>query len=259
MVHRLQWESKSRRRFSKRRLQMVAAAIVLLGGAGYGLWQLSRAPCFQLAGPIVCRVDTDERIVALTFDDGPTPMGVAFLLPLLAKEEVRATFFLIGRELEASPELGRRLIEAGHEVGNHSYTHQRMVLVSKAFVRDELERTDALLQTAGATGTIVFRPPFLKKLLALPQVLEETGRVTVTADVMPEGEGRTRPDAATIVSRVKAAVRPGSIVLLHPMYPSGAASREAAAGVIQALKADGYRFVTVSELLAAGRGQRTND
>ena len=70
--------------FSKRLLQIGAAALVLLGDAGYGLWQLSRAPCFQLAGPIVCRVDTDERIVALTFDDGPTRMGVDFLLPLLA-------------------------------------------------------------------------------------------------------------------------------------------------------------------------------
>lgn len=128
-----------------------------------------------------------------------------------------------------------------------------MVLVSKAFVRDELDRTDALIRAAGATSPILFRPPFFKKLLGLPQVLKETGRLTVTADVMPEGESGERPDFASIVARVMAEVRPGSIILLHPMYESRATTREAVLGVIRALKAKGYRFVTISELLAAGR------
>jgi peptidoglycan/xylan/chitin deacetylase (PgdA/CDA1 family) len=251
------------RRFPFRRAARIGGLLVLLlAGTAYGLWTLSRARCFQVAGPIVCRVDTTERVVALTFDDGPTPAGVDFLLPVLAEAAVPATFFLIGRELEHAPALGRRLVEAGHQIANHSYSHRRMLLVSADFVRDELDRTDALLRAAGATGPIPFRPPYMKKLITLPRVLAETGRVTVTADVEPEGQdeavdeavGGTAADPAAIVAHVRANVRPGSIILLHPMYLSGEVTRQAVAGVIQALKADGYRFVTIAELLASRSG-----
>jgi peptidoglycan/xylan/chitin deacetylase (PgdA/CDA1 family) len=189
--------------------------------------------------------------VALTFDDGPTPKTVQVLLPLLGERGIHATFYLIGAELERNPEAGRALVEAGHELGNHSYTHQRMVFKGAAFVERELARTDALIRQTGYTGSIHFRPPYGKKLFTLPLVLRSAGRKTITWDIEPDSDPKIARDKNAIVATTVSAVRPGSIILLHTMYRSGAPSLAAVPEIIDQLQRKGYRFVTVSELIAA--------
>ena len=221
-------------------------ALILLG---YGAWSIAGARSFQLFGTLVERVETSSRVVALTFDDGPAPDASDSILSVLERQGVRATFFFIGQDLAANPELGRRFVAAGHELGNHSATHQRMLLRPRSFIRSEIEATDSLIRAAGHRGPIHFRPPYGKKLIGLPWYLARTGRTTVMWDVEPDSYAEVASSAARIVSHVLEEVRPGSIILLHVMYPSRRESLRAVEGVITGLRERGYRFVTVSELL----------
>ncbi len=234
--------------------KIYAAAVLLLvclGGAA-ALFRVSKSRTFQFFGRIVPRVETSQKVVALTFDDGPTPDKTAEVLRVLRERNVRATFFVTGGELERNMEAGRAIVSAGHELGNHSYSHERMILVTPSYVRREVERTDELIRAAGYTGEITFRPSYGKKLFALPLYLSRHGRVTVTWDVEPDSELGTDADAATLTRYVLGRTRPGSVILLHVMYPSRAETLKAVPLIIEGLEREGYRFVTVSELLAAG-------
>ncbi|MEZ4701990.1 MAG: polysaccharide deacetylase family protein [Rhodothermales bacterium] len=224
--------------------------LVLLAVAVIG-WRISRSRSFQFFGGLVTRVDTAEPVVALTFDDGPTALGVDFILPLLDSLDVRATFFLTGREIAESPELAPRLIAAGHAIGNHSYTHSQMVLKSLSFVRDEIEQTDALIRQAGWTGDIPFRPPYGKRLLVLPYYLDATGRKTLLWDVEPESNQGPEPDPVAMATDAIEYARPGSIIIMHIMYESRRTSREAIPLIVDGLRDRGFRFVTVQELMQA--------
>ena len=121
--------------------------------------------------------------------------------------------------------------------------------MTPSWVADEVEATDALIRASGYTGDIHFRPPNGKKLFALPHYLDEHHRTTITWDVEPDSA--SSPDAATVVRTTVDQVRPGSIVLLHAMYPAREQTRQAIGPVVDGLKQRGYRFVTVSQLLAA--------
>lgn len=233
-----------------RKKLLIAAPFILLAGAVV-LWQVINSRSFQFFGRIVPRVETAEKVVALTFDDGPTRAGTDEVLEALREAGVRATFFVTGAELERNMEEGRKIVAAGHELGNHSYSHARMVLVTPSFVRQEVEKTDRLIREAGHLGEINFRPPFGKKLLALPYYLSANGRTTVMWDVEPDSEPDTAGDPGRIIEEARAGARPGSIILLHAMYPSRQPSLKAVRGIVESLEREGYRFVTVSELLAA--------
>ena len=238
---------------ARRRLGMAgrAAALGLLIAPAmlFGTWKLSNARTFQLFGGIVDRVDTAAPLVALTFDDGPTAQFTAKVLEVLRQRQVKATFFVIGEALERNAELGRQIVAGGHELGNHTYSHTRLILQPLSFIRREIDRTDQLIRQAGYGGKIPFRPPNGKKLILLPYYLSSTGRQTITWTVAPE----SAPDQADlIVARVLEQAQPGSIILLHVMYASRAESRAALPGIIDALQAKGFCFVTLSELLAAG-------
>ncbi len=223
-------------------------ALVLLLGLGVVSYRMKNSTTFQVAGELVPRVDTGEKAVALTFDDGPTPADADAVLGALAERGVRATFFVNGKPLSEAPDVGRRLVEAGHELGNHTWTHRRMVLVTPAIVADEVEPTDDAIRSSGYEGEITFRPPYGDKLLTLPLYLANHDRTTVTWDVSPERwDAEQTPDE--IVDGAVSETRPGSIILLHPW--NGRTSVQQAIGpVIDDLTAQGYRFVTVSELLA---------
>lgn len=124
-----------------------------------------------------------------------------------------------------------------------------MVLMTPQAVRDEIERTDAAIRAAGHEGEIHFRPPYGKKLLVLPWYLWRTGRTSVTWDIAPDSDDPSAT-AAAIAERAVTAARPGSIILLHLMYKSRAASREALPAIIRGLRAKGLEPVPLSQLLA---------
>lgn len=233
-----------------RRLRIVitgAAAVLLVIATVFGLYTLSNSRTYQLFGDLVHRVETDDKLVALTLDDGPSDRTPE-VLRVLAEAGVPATFYVTGAELAARPEMGRAIVVAGHELGNHTYTHRRMVLVGGDTVREEIESTDAQIRAAGFDGDITFRPPYGKKLVALPRYLDAHDRTTVMWDVEPDS---VAADATTMVDTALAQTRPGSIILLHVMYPARQSSLDAIPGIVAGLQAEGFRFVTVSELLGS--------
>ena len=233
---------------SKSHITKIALFCSLLAALVLLTWLYSNSKSHQAFGKAVPRVDITEHVVALTFDDGPT-WRVAALLDVLRSRDTKATFFVVGTALEKHPALARRIVIEGHELGNHSYSHQRMTFKSRTFIAEEIERTDRLIRDAGYAGDIQFRPPYGKKLLMLPYYLADQGRASIMWDIAPDSDATLAKDADKIAAAVLARVRPGSIVLLHPMYEAGKPSVAAVVKIIDGLRQQGYEFVTVSDLL----------
>ncbi|MBD9387224.1 polysaccharide deacetylase family protein [Agrobacterium sp. AGB01] len=234
-----------------RRLFTVGLVVLGLGGGLFGLYTLGNSRTTQLFGEIFARVETSKPLVALTFDDGPTVRFTQDVLDLLKEHDVPATFFLTGREMQENPAQARSIVEAGHQVGNHSYTHSRMLLTGPATVADEIERTDAAIRDAGYQGEIDFRPPYGKKLVTLPWYLSQNNRKTITWDIEPESYPDIAGNADAMATHVLEKAQNGSIILLHVMYRSGEASRAAVPKIVEGLRQRGFEFVTVSQLLAS--------
>lgn len=222
---------------------------VVFGGL-VAAWRLSGSRSTQLFGELVTSVPVADSVVALTFDDGPIPHYTDTVLAVLRQENVRATFFVTGNSVARNPDLARRILADGHELGNHSYWHRRMVLMSPSTVREEVESTDSLIRAAGVTGPIHFRPPYGKRLVLLPWYLSRTKRATVLWSLEPDSWFRMHTDMVRYVSDN---VQPGAIILLHVEIPSRTEERAALPLMIRDLKQRGYRFATVSELRALGR------
>ncbi|HTU11410.1 MAG TPA: polysaccharide deacetylase family protein [Allosphingosinicella sp.] len=222
------------------------AILALLAGIVLTLHQISRARCFSVVGEAICRVETDAPLVALTFDDGPTEEGVAIAIAALREHGATATFFLIGEEAARRAPLVRRLLAEGHEVGNHSQTHQRMIFHLPAFYEREVMEADAALRAAGVTRLDLFRPPYGRKLIGLPNALARHGYRMIMWDVEdPTGAATPQAYADAVVRQA----RPGSIILMHIMYRSNRIARESLPLVLRGLRSRGFLVVTVGELL----------
>ena len=228
-------------------MKKLLVAVVLLFAVLWGIRTLGRSRTFQLFGEIVPRVETDRKVVALTFDDGPQSDTIDGILASL--EDTKATFFVCGAQIREHPAAAAKLVAAGHELGNHSWSHQRMWFKSPSFMREEFEKTDVVIRAAGHQGPIHVRAPYCKKLVALPWYFAKNNRIHITFDVEPESDPGIDRDTNAIVTHVVSNVRPGSIVLLHPWYKGRERSRAAVPAIIKSLKDRGYEFVTVNELL----------
>ena len=247
-------DERSRRAVGRRILRALLqalGAIAILIAVLAGTRKLARSRTTQLFGEIVARVETGDPIVALSFDDGPVDGLADTLIRILGDRGVHATFFVIGAGMTEAPEAARRLVAAGHELGNHTYDHKRMVLESPGFVRDQIERTDSLIRLAGHQGPIHFRPPYGYKLAVLPWYLRSHDRTTVTWDVEPDSYPEVAATAEGIVAHVLERVRPGSIIILHPWYRSRRTSLAAVGPLVDSLQARGFRVTTVGDLLGS--------
>lgn len=239
---------------ARRRVRRVAlwgaAGLLFCGALGYGLLQLSRSRSFQFFGGIINHVDTREKRVALTFDDGPEPGRTEELLSVLRRHDARATFFLIGADIERRPELARSIVAAGHQIGNHSFSHQRMIGKSAEFIRTEVERTSRAIRAIGYDGPMTFRPPYGKKLVGLPYYLRSQGIPTILWDIEPDSYSDVAASPERIVAHVIDRVQPGSIILLHAN--NRRPSLDAVEPLLRWLGQQGFRSVTLAELLRSG-------
>lgn len=213
--------------------------------ASVGLYLLMNARCYQLIGKLVCHGANDHKRIALTFDDAPSERTSD---AVLAEKNVKASFFMIGENMARHPQAAQRIAAAGHELGNHSYSHRRFLLRSQAYIAREIEDTNALIRAAGYHGPIHFRPPYGKKLLGLPWYLARHNITTVMWDSEPARH--QPPTAEAITAAALAQAHNGAIILLHPFCPDACrAEREALPHIIDGLRAQGYTLTTVSELL----------
>ena len=183
-------------------------------------------------------IDPERKAIALTFDDGPSAATTGRLLDILAEKGVRATFFVLGSRAEQNPDLLRRQV-AEHEVGSHTMGHVDMTKMSTEAVRADTEQMRGIIEAAGGKLELV-RPPYGSVGVA---AREGTGTPLMLWTVDPE-DWRVR-DAAMVRQRVVGAAFDGAIILMHDIYDS---TVEAVGGIIDDLRAQGYEFLTVSEL-----------
>ncbi|URT68746.1 polysaccharide deacetylase family protein [Cytobacillus firmus] len=231
-----------------KKLLKIILWIILLLGIAFLLFEVSKSRNFQFFGGLVNKAETEDKVAAMTFDDGPG-VNTDEILTILREEDVKATFYLTGKEIEQHMEDAKKIVGEGHEIGNHSYSHSRMVLKSPTFIKEEIEKTDDLIRQTGYEGEIHFRPPYGKKLFLLPYYLSKQERKTVLWNIEPESFPDIEGDADKITEYVAENIEPGSIILLHVMYESREESLKSVKKIIASLKEQGYQMTTVSDLL----------
>ncbi len=232
-----------------KRIAILGAVLAALAYLGLEALRLSNSRSRQLVGELVTRVETVDSVVALTFDDGPIPVYTDSVLTVLSDLGVPATFFMVGKGMRDHPAIARRVLAAGHEIGNHSYTHRRLMLMSPGAIRREIEDTDALIRNSGFEGEIYVRPPYGKRLLGLPLFLQKHDRPVLLWSLEPD---TYHQDANGVVDFVSERAHPGAIILLHVEIPSRVENRRALPRIVEELRAKGYRFVTLSDLMSRG-------
>ena len=205
------------------------------------------AAIYRKSGRVYSRVSSvgpGGRRVALTFDDGPR-IGSERLLELLREKQVKATFFVVGKQAEAHPDLLRMMADDGHDIQNHTYGHRALDLVPEAEILQEIFRTCAVVRSLTGRSPGLLRPPGGREGKKLPEVLRRFGMSSVFWTVNCVGaEGTTREQ---LVSRALSSVEPGAIILMHNYE---AVTLLALPEIIDRLRAGGYEFVTVSEALS---------
>ena len=154
--------------------------------------------------------------LALTFDDGPTPGVTERVLEELKKRNMHATFFLIGAKVDARPDLARRLVEEGHDVANHSYTHPRLAGMGDAAVDQQIGRTQEAITRATGVTPVWFRPPYGAFRREQGPLASKYGLGVAYWSVDPKDWAQ--PGSSAITQRVLSASQPGSIILLHDLH-----------------------------------------
>lgn len=216
-----------------------------------GVWGMFGASS-PLFGGVVDGSRIRRQVVALTFDDGPSPDTTPKILDTLKADGARATFFVLGKHAELYPELVERIVREGHELGNHGYDHGILAFAGPAQVHRQLHRTERLLKLSGAPPVRVFRAPHGFRS---PFVSRTAGRLGYATCAWSAGVFDTaKPGVDVIVKRSVKALKPGAILLLHDADGWGNDDRsqtaEALPAILEAARAESYEFMTMSEIAA---------
>lgn len=192
------------------------------------------------------RVRTSRKVLAITFDDGPHPENTPRLLDMLKERKIKATFFVVGNMVKYNPQLLKRMVDEGHEIGNHTVTHGTLSRMSDESLLAELKKAHEQIVEASGVEPLTMRPPggaIKKDQKAL--VLEELGYPTILWSVDPEDW--KRPGPAVVTSRLVNGASPGGILLVHDLHKP---TVDAMPDTLDQLLAMGYEFATISELIA---------
>jgi peptidoglycan/xylan/chitin deacetylase (PgdA/CDA1 family) len=224
------------------------ALAFFLTALGFLVWYVVAAPGSQVLGRSLVCGPPDSNKIALTFDDGPGKATPA-VLDLLKQANIRATFFLCGQNVERYPELARRIAEEGHEIGNHTYSHPRLLGRTPGKIAYEIESAQTIIAHHTGHKPTLFRPPYGLRWFGLFSILKRNGLTSVMWSV---NSLDWKLSVDQIVARVLGGIRPGAIVLFHDgVPPRKSADREA---MVEALRVilhailGRFRCVPVSEL-----------
>jgi peptidoglycan/xylan/chitin deacetylase (PgdA/CDA1 family) len=185
------------------------------------------------------RVNTTERTLYLTFDDGPVPGPTEFVLDLLNKERVKATFFCIGHNIERHPAIFQRILSEGHAIGNHTYDHVNGWKLSTSDYDGEVSRCSALLEASGYTGRQLFRPPYGK--ITPGNIRSMSAYKIVMWDVLTYDFDQQVTPERCLAGALKS-VRPGSIIVFHDSHKAGRNMMYALPRFLDECRRRGYDF-----------------
>ncbi len=219
----------------------------------------SMAPTGQWYGQTFIGLARGSKQVAFTYDDGPNDPHTLRLMEVLARHEVRATFFLIGKYVRQRPDIAREIAKAGHVIGNHTFTHPLLIFKSAPEIRRELTECRSALQDAIGGHSNLFRPPFGGRRPEVLRIARELGLEPVMWNVT--GYDWNAPPAAVIERKVTRQMRGGDVILLHDgghkqMGADRAQTVLATDLLIARYKSEGKEFVAVADMLVKTGGGR---
>ena len=223
---------------------VAVAGLAVAGLAAHGTWHRNS----WVFGPALNRLPGTSTLASITFDDGPNPQATPIILDALKREQVPATFFVLGRHADRWPELVKRIADEGHQLGNHGYWHRKLHRRSPGYVRDDLTRGADAIERASGVRPRHFRAPHGFRSPWVTPIARSLGERTVGWSLGVWDSARPGPDE--IVRRVLDGMRAGSILLLHDGdgYDEDGdrmQTAEALPRIIDGLRARGFRFVTL--------------
>ena len=228
-------------------IMIIEKKLVFFTALGFAFWVICMKPENYLIDIqlVISEVPTTQKVISLTFDDGPHDKTTPDILAVLKSKNVKATFFIVGERTGKRPELVKQIALDGHEIGNHSYSHPNLTRLTAGKINEELAKSEELLHNI-TPHPFLFRPPGGQYNNTVMQIAKEKGYLIILWSVDPEDW--THRSAGKITDVVLKNIKPGGIILLHDgIYPSS--TPEALGYIIDSLKDRGYEFVTVSSLL----------
>jgi peptidoglycan-N-acetylglucosamine deacetylase len=194
---------------------------------------------------------SDQKLVTLTFDDGPWPKTTEEILDTLKKENVKATFYMIGQPLKSFPEIGKKVVAGGHEIANHT-VHHWYHKMGDVVAKREIDDTNTIIKDYLNVKTNFFRPPGGVLNNGLADYAHKLNDAVFMWSVDSGDSQPRRPSVEKIVSNVMSQVKPGGIILMHDGGGNHENTAKAVPILIAKLRAEGYKMVTTTELLEAG-------
>ena len=206
---------------------------------------------FLVSNRVFWQVNTRKKVISITFDDGPHPIFTSQILAILETHGVHATFFLIGSNVASHPEITKQIVIAGHQIGNHTFTHPALNKLKDPEIQSEISKThDAIYTVCGVTTSLI-RPPyglFNKRIL---DIFESTNHKTIIGNVYPRDT--TLPGIEKIAARVMKRIHNGSVIILHDGITVEGMDRlqtvESLKKLIPTLRERGFQFVSLPELM----------
>lgn len=197
----------------------------------------------------ICEVLTSQKMIALTFDDGPDRIYTPKILDILKKNNVNATFFVIGNQLAKYPALGRSIVRNGNEIANHTYSHIQLNKASNAKISKEVEEAHNLILETTKKKSTLFRPPWGFYNKSVFDLIKIKGYKMVLWSWRSDAKDWSRPGTKYIINKVLKSARNGNIVMFHDGGGNRNQTVKALQPVLDGLKKQGFMIVTVSELL----------
>ncbi|MFZ0502093.1 MAG: polysaccharide deacetylase family protein [Chthoniobacterales bacterium] len=206
------------------------------------------APAAEVKPATWFSVHVDGPYIAMTFDDGPSAETTPRLLDILKQRNLKVTFFEIGQNAERNPAIVKRILAEGHEIGNHSWTHPQLSKLSDERVTEEITKTQDAIKNASGSGytPTLLRPPYGAITARQKEWIEKQFGLSIIMWSVDPFDWK-RPGESVIEQRILAGARPGAIILSHDIHKQ---TVDAMPATLDALIAKGFKFVTVSQLIA---------
>jgi peptidoglycan-N-acetylglucosamine deacetylase len=217
-------------------------------------------PKSEILGPVFASAHSNQPVIAITFDDGPSP-STPQVLEILKRYHVKATFFLIGQNIERHPDIPAQIVAGGNAIGNHTYSHSWWTSIDfPKQLSHEIDKTSGLIQATAHVTPTLFRPPRGLRNPWMIRLAKRKGYTVITWSIEVYDWENPKPSPEVIAQRVLSQVKPGAIILLHDglgtrINPQVQNMVAALPTIIESLQAQGYRFVTIPELLQINRAK----